>query len=77
MSNEQEWGIPMTEELRQSLVAFELSKWLEFPCPVCGKAFNGVQDLIDSEAVHYEWRDGKGVAAHLTCFEKTKGNVTE
>lgn len=76
MSDEQQWGIPMTDELRQSLVAFELSKWLEFPCPVCGRAFKDVQDLIDSEAKVHHWEDGRGVAAHGACFDKEHSDAS-
>ena len=68
--NEREqWGIPMTPELHDGIVRMEMSKWLEFPCPYCGKPWRDVQDLIDGGAAVCGYR----LAAHKVCWDIVQG----
>jgi hypothetical protein len=54
----------ITDDQREALIRFEMSKYLEKPCPICGKEWKDVQELIDSNARYA----GDGAAAHETCW---------
>lgn len=61
-------GIPKTEETVQMLVDFELSKYLDEPCPFCGKNWQSVEEMKDE--THGATYIRMGVAAHRDCMNK-------
>lgn len=55
------------EEMHRRMLAVAMANYIEKPCPVCGKHWNSIQEMIDLDARVTPF---PRAAAHAACWER-------